>query len=286
MASCKYPIKVKQKRLVSDDYSYIKVPCGRCMNCKQGRGREWIFRLKQEMKVSTSAFFVTLTYDDGNIVCTEQGTPTLWKYDLWKYFKEVRRSMEEKLRYFACGEYGTKTKRPHYHAIIFNAEKDTIEEKWNKGIVHVGEVTEDSIAYTTKYVLKQNEEWEKYKVEKDPGFHRQFNCMSKGIGKNYFEDPQVIKYHKENLDKPWLEDEKGFKYPIPRYYKKNIFNDDEIKVVNKHTAAFMEGLERDSHKEAIAAEREGRNRYKEEVEHNEWKDYIFEKRVNQKTEKL
>lgn len=286
MAACKYPVKVPQKRSKNEDYSFIKVPCGKCMNCKQGRGREWIFRLKQEMKVSTSAFFVTLTYSDENLMLLEDGTATLWKYDLWKYFKEVRREMDEQLRYFACGEYGTKTKRPHYHAIIFNSYKEIIEEKWNKGLVHVGSVTEDSIAYTTKYVLKQNQNWEDIQAENVRGFHRQFNCMSKGIGKNYFQNPDVVKYHKENLDKPWIEDEKGFKYPIPRYYKKNIFTEDEIKVVNKHTQAFMESLEGDSHEEALAAEREGRNKYKEEVEHNEWKDYIFEKRVNQKNQKL
>lgn len=60
---------------------------------------------------------ITLTYDDQNV-------PTNYSVEkpaLQKFFKRLRKSLRgKKIKYFACGEYGEKTLRPHYHAIIFN----------------------------------------------------------------------------------------------------------------------------------------------------------------------
>lgn len=225
MSECKYPIRIRNPNYKFDpikEYSHLKVPCGKCMICKSRKSRDWIFRLKQELQVATSAFFVTLTYSDENLLYSESGIATLHKPDFQNYIKRLRKDTvketTDKVTYFACGEYGLKTKRPHYHAIILNTYSPLIEKNWQSGQVHIGTVTEDSIAYTTKYIMKQNEEWEKA-LNFDKSFQREFVLMSKGIGKNYFEKPAVLKYHKNNLDQNYVTDEKGFKYPIPRYYK-------------------------------------------------------------------
>lgn len=39
---------------------------------------------------------------------------------LQKFFKRLRKKFGEGIRYFACGEYGSKNGRPHYHALLFN----------------------------------------------------------------------------------------------------------------------------------------------------------------------
>lgn len=49
--------------------------------------------------------------------------PYLRKHDLQLFFKRLRKNLsyygEEKIRYFACGEYGPVHFRPHYHFLLF-----------------------------------------------------------------------------------------------------------------------------------------------------------------------
>ena len=41
----------------------------------------------------------------------------LKKSDFQKFIKRLRKDYD--IKYFACGEYGDKTLRPHFHAILF-----------------------------------------------------------------------------------------------------------------------------------------------------------------------
>ena len=122
------------------------VPCGKCNFCLESRRAEWSFRLRQELKVSTSAHFLTLTYEDQKLPRTADGLGTLLKSDLQKFFKRLRKESVNKLRYYAVGEYGTNTERPHYHALLFNCENKVLEETlvtvWSLGQVQIGTVTD------------------------------------------------------------------------------------------------------------------------------------------------
>lgn len=132
---------------------YVKgntVPCGRCVCCRQLRAMDWAFRLVNELKYSSNALFVTLTLR----FIPQEGVN---KRHLQMFFKRVRKSLPKGVRYFACGEYGERTKRPHYHAIIFNANVDAVVAAWKLGHVHVGAVSEDSIGYVTGYTLKASD---------------------------------------------------------------------------------------------------------------------------------
>lgn len=114
------------------------------------------------------ACFITLTYSEKNL--PENGS--LSSRDLQLFFKRLRKKLHpHKIRYFACGEYGERFKRPHYHAIIFGLENSCltwqlISDVWNKGIIDVGSVTKDSISYVAGYVSKKinNEDREKVKA--------------------------------------------------------------------------------------------------------------------------
>lgn len=77
------------------------------------------------------------------------------------------------IRYFACGEYGGKTDRPHYHAIIFGHvfpdwkpwrqsvsghllyRSADFERVWGKGHCEIGDVTSQSAGYVSRYILKK-----------------------------------------------------------------------------------------------------------------------------------
>lgn len=188
--------------------------------CLQAKRQEWAFRLQQEWKIASSAYFLTLTYDDDNLPYSDNH-PTLNKRDLQLFMKRLRKKQAKispkPLRFYACGEYGTKTNRPHYHMILFNLSvrlKDKIQETWNLGNVMVGTVTGASIAYTTKYCITKDEYPE--------GTLKPFQIMSRkpGLGANYLDTH--YDYHK-NKNRNYT-NVNGQKAALPRFYKDKIFS--------------------------------------------------------------
>lgn len=180
---CLQPIKLK-------DQPY-PVPCGKCPECRARRISGWSFRLTEQQKVSNSSWFITLTYDTDNVPITKSGFMDLQKRDLQLFFKRLRKAHEEQLRvlqtgigipisrlslkYYACGEYGGRTRRPHYHIILFNASIELIQTAWDKGQVHYGQVTGASIGYTLKYISKPS----KIPQHRNDDRTKEFSLMSK-----------------------------------------------------------------------------------------------------------
>lgn len=226
MASCIYPITI------GDPEGKLKkwkvVPCGKCVPCKRRRQAQWSFRLLQEQQHSFSAAFLTLTYSDENLTHGEL-FPTLVKRDLQLFLKRLRKKQsktsKQKIIYYACGEYGTRTFRPHYHMIIFNLLPELLfdsplSEIWGNGNVRVDPCNIKTIQYTSKYVMKSE--------KKPEGVEPEFSLMSKGIGKSYLTD-QVIKYYKDN-QMPYVVWKDGQKMSMPRYFKERIFTEDELRL--------------------------------------------------------
>lgn len=109
--------------------------------------------------------FVTLTYSDEHL----PNAGALHKKDLQLFLKKVRKSIDPvRVRYFAVGEYGEKSHRPHYHLSLFGMSGSQIfdvrgealtgtsvlEKAWDKGFVYVGEFNEASAQYVSRYVVK------------------------------------------------------------------------------------------------------------------------------------
>lgn len=125
--------------------------CGKCEPCRVDRRRLWTTRLLLEAQQHSEACFVTLTYDEKHL----PADGSVQVRDLQLFLKRLRRLCVRKLRYFAVGEYGDHTKRPHYHAIVFGcSDPDLVARAWPLGFVHVGLVSEASILYTCKYAVK------------------------------------------------------------------------------------------------------------------------------------
>lgn len=236
---CISPLSIKNSKV-----GRITVPCGKCNFCLSNKRKEWAFRIGQEAKSSDSGYFLTLTYDDQNLPISDCGFPTLCKTDVQLFLKRLRRFNEvnwEKtindpelvrihkvktpsVRYFICGEYG-RLKRPHYHAIIFNLRKETIkriDQIWQKGFVHVGNVEPDSIDYSTKYMINR---YEDYEDTVNP-----FSLMSKGIGKDYLK--KNSRPHKAT-GRNYVVNTRGFEQKMPRYYSEKLFNRIEKDVINE-----------------------------------------------------
>lgn len=200
----------------------IAFPCGKCPICAKRQATGWSFRLMQELKISASAYFITMTYDTSHIPITEKGYKTLHKPDLIAFHKALRKLNPLKLKYYQVGEYGTKTQRPHYHIILFNAKIDTIQKAWFKGSIHYGQVNEATVGYTLKYIQKKSSIIHHKNDDRQP----QFASMSKGIGIAYTQRKEIINYHNNDpINRTCMTIQDGVKVSMPRYYKDKIFTE-------------------------------------------------------------
>ena len=131
-------------------------PCGSCLDCRIDRRRVWTTRLVLESLEHKHVSYVTLTYNDENL----PDLGYLQKHDLQSFFKRLRYYVPDvRLRYFACGEYGEQTHRPHYHGIIFGLEPvsgyDRCVSAWDKGFVKCVPATLEAMKYVAGYVTKK-----------------------------------------------------------------------------------------------------------------------------------
>lgn len=161
------------------------VPCGKCPECIARRISGWSKRLLTEGMHSSSAYFITLTYDTYSVPITEKGFMQIDKKDLQKFFKRLRKLHNKKrylrsLKYFAVGEYGGRTYRPHYHIILFNADIKLIDQAWSLdgkpiGSLHYGDVSGASIGYCFKYLSKPS----RIPLHVNDDRQKEFTLMSK-----------------------------------------------------------------------------------------------------------
>lgn len=170
--------------------------------------------------------FVTLTYSDANLV-----SPKLIYADFQKFMKKLRKVQDAPIGVFVTGEYGDQTKRPHWHALLFNwaprdgmhkytnfrndrvYESATLSKLWGLGIAEYGSVTFESAGYCARYAAKK---------------------LGHGKDGTHEFDPISKKSSKHAIGKAWLEKNWRdiFSYgsvvlpdgrtagAVPRYYEK------------------------------------------------------------------
>lgn len=203
-------------RVVRD---YIEIPCGQCLECRLNHSRMWADRMVLESMYHDESWFVTLTYDDDHLETVQryyadpdtgeaQPVLSLNKRDLQLFLKRLRKNTGQKVRYYAAGEYGTKTHRPHYHLIIFGLHlppddltllssnkygeyyrSSIIEQCWPNGYVMASSVTWRTCAYVARYVTKKLNGGDRdfyTTFNLDP----EFSLMSRrpGLGYQFFEE--------------------------------------------------------------------------------------------------
>jgi hypothetical protein len=207
---------------------------------------------------------------------TKKWNPRKKKYqfvgsDLTNFLKKVRKLNQEKIVYYATGEYGGKTWRPHYHIILYNASIQSCIDAWQDikgqplGDIYFGTVEGASIGYVLKYITKVKQIPLHENDDRVPEYCR----MSKGIGKHYLTEKN-IKWHKADLpNRQYLPGIENEKYSLPRYFRKVIYNDQE--------KGFLKG------------ENEKHRKEKQEAELAEFKDqynHIVEERKKDNWRKL
>lgn len=158
----------------------MPVPCGRCAACRVNRAEDWTHRMYWEADYFSDVSFITLTYADEFLPIDG----SLDKRELQLFFKRLRKSLVgRKLKYFACGEYGERYGRPHYHAVVFGlavAEAQVVLESWGKGQVEVTAFKLARARYVAGYLLKEVDSRVDLNFKVPP-----FALMSKRIGKRF-----------------------------------------------------------------------------------------------------
>lgn len=214
----------------------VTIPCGQCIGCRLERSRQWAIRCVHEAQLHTENAFITLTYDDEHI----PPGPSLVKNHFQKFIRRLRREIKPiKIRYYHCGEYGSKYGRPHYHACIFGYDfpdkklwstrnsiqlyrSPMLERLWPQGLSSVGNVTFESAAYVARYITKKflgpNAAEHYERVDTDTGeilsITPEYTTMSlkPAIGKLWLEKYQTDVYPRDEIIL------RGRKLKPPRYY--------------------------------------------------------------------
>lgn len=169
----------------------MRVPCSQCSGCRLEYSRQWAIRCMHEASLYEDNAFITLTYNDKFLPDFGSLNYTHWtnfmKRLRFKFasgiFVNVGDSrieyVSDRIRFYMGPEYGEKSGRPHYHALLFNCDfpdkelfnirnghrlytSNILDSLWtcptsgeSYGFASVGNVTFESAAYVARYMMKK-----------------------------------------------------------------------------------------------------------------------------------
>jgi hypothetical protein len=234
---CYHPIKgfrtpdgvVFAERSRHDILGDINIACGQCVGCRLERSRQWADRVMHEAATSTSSCFVTLTYDDSHLPPDN----SLNHKHFQLFIKRLRKHFHPvKPRFYMCGEYGSQTNRPHYHACLFNVHfpdkiphaktsagsliytSAILSKLWPFGHSSIGDLNKQSAAYTARYCMQKiTGQMAQYHYSgRTPDYNRM--SLRPGIGATWF-----ARYHADVFNRDYVVSN-GTPGRPPKYYDK------------------------------------------------------------------
>lgn len=270
--SCDTPLVLRVKEKVWNPVEEIwedsvRVPCGKCYNCRMNRVQQWTFRLMQELKVSTSAYFVTLTYDNATVPIDGKGRMTLLKNTDQDLNLPDRKKMKvqiedrtvpgfmKRLRYYeekdikngiiSFDRYKKIKTRGQIAAInkpikMFAAAEYGSKRKRphfhlilfnvndQRNIVNAWKLGGVHIAECNEATIMYTLKYMmKDQDDRPKGVQKEFHLMSKGLGKNFITFDTIKNQSLDYIN--YVTTKQGFKIPTPRYYSNKMFTEYEEK---------------------------------------------------------
>jgi len=236
----------------------LQIPCGQCLGCRLDKARDWATRMTHEAQMHSVNIFVTPTYDDQHL----PPNGSLCKRDLQLFNKRLRNELGS-FRFFASGEYGPSTLRPHYHAIYFGLDFEdkvlhkstgtgallyrspTLDRIWGLGHILFALFFPESAEYVARYTTKKlggeaaltayerlvfdPVTGEPRRVEVEPVFA--LMSLRPGIGSTWFDQ-----FASDAFPSDFVVID-GQKRPVPAYYRGKLSEREQLAIVAARKAA-------------------------------------------------
>lgn len=225
----------------------VSINCGQCLPCRVNNARSMAVRCVHEASMYDSNCFLTLTIDDYHMD-REGFNFSLDKEVMRNFMKKLRSRIDycpsdfglnkgDKVRVLYCGEYGGRTERPHYHALLFNCgfsdqilyKKDGSYRYYNSDLLHsiwpygfgvISSLDYGSAAYVARYVTKKvtGPSADEHYGDRLPEFSH--GSRKPGLGYSWIMDNWKDVYPRDEV-KVLLKDG-SFSLKPPRYYDKKL----------------------------------------------------------------
>ncbi|QCS37168.1 replication initiation protein [Tortoise microvirus 63] len=218
--SCANPITITVKGRP------VQVGCRHCLSCRLDYQIALEFAVKHELfdiyQSGLGACFATLTYADSAL--PPHGS--LRKSDFQNFLKNVRIQAKRKgtlppFKYLACGEYGDKFGRPHYHVIFLGVTdalfNQFIRPLWKHGLCDCSTLGSGAIRYVLKYCTKSAMGSKAKEMYDDQSLTRPFIVHSKRLGFNW-----LIRNRDDLVANNFCYLNKGHRVPLPAYYRRQF----------------------------------------------------------------
>lgn len=254
---CLSPLTITVKPRGSFGKSSYNVPCRQCMCCRLKKVQS--LRMMSDLYLydrymnGQGASFVTLTYSNDFLPVNDRGIITLCKSDFQKFNKRfrinlMRNNLNISYKFIACGEYGGRLSRPHYHIIMLGITKPIADEfvplSWDhikNGISDIGSLARGGLNYVLKYCTKTSLGKDAKQLYDDNGVERPFICHSKSLELDYF-----LRNLEEIENNNFALRHKGKLVSLPNYYRKkyDVHNqfDNSSMLIQKQYVADSQGL--------------------------------------------
>lgn len=218
------PPKCKDLRL-----KYVAVGCGKCIECKTQKAREWQVRLNEELKIQKYSYFVTLTFSNEELKKLADETNiksdnALATIAVRRFLERYRKTNKKSLKHWLITELGhNNTERIHLHGLLFPTKEITNEELakyWKYGLTYTGDYCNaKTINYIIKYVTK---------IDNDHKNYEAVILCSRGLGEYYITEftKNIHKYTKGET-KEYYKLKNGQKVNLPIYYRNKLFTEEE-----------------------------------------------------------
>lgn len=241
---------------------HVPIACGKCMECRKQKAREWKVRLLEDIKKNKNAHFITLTFSNQAIKAINelQIKRTLLGYsglienvnikDLSGYQKDNaiakkavrlflerwRKKHKTSLRHWLVTELGHKgTENIHLHGLVWTDTPQDIGPLWKYGYVwdgynkngkRINYVNQQTINYIVKYIHKADIQHKTYqsKVLTSPGMGRDYTT-SFDVKKN--------KFNESNTNETYRTPQ-GHKMALPTYWRNKLYNEQEREALWLH----------------------------------------------------
>lgn len=229
--------------------AFVPTGCGRCMECRKQKGREWQVRLLEDVRHNKGGKFVTLTFSDESIYELTQKLReggfkgngyeldnAIATYAVRHFFERWRRKFKKSARHWLITELGHKgTENVHLHGVIWTDQPmEVIRERWKYGYIWPKKddktpnyVNERTANYMTKYVQKMDFDHRLYK----PKIYN-----SEGIGAGYLEREDSKKHQYKGKDTiQTYKTRTGHEIAMPIYLRNKLWTEEEREQLWLHT---------------------------------------------------